>query len=335
MKFLIFNSINVYEYCTKKKFKFRNGFTLVEVLVVASIVGLLIALLLPAVQSARNAARRGQCQNNLRQIGLAFSSYMATHQVFPAGQNGRGFSPHAMVLPFLDQTQIYNSMNFSDGIAILISPRNSNITAARSSLSTFLCPSEMSPISGAGEVAQGRTNYMGNGGYGSSVLGFNGIFFDQPSGTIGSSAVLDGSSQTSLMAEVCVGIYGSNFSDPRVATFDTPNLMQPAQFETFVTICRRANPRNAPFSSGKMNFWISANYGESLMNFDLGPGENSCTNAGGINDGAFSSSSYHEGGSNVLFADGHTKFVKSTVSRSLWRAIGTRSGNEIVATEEF
>jgi prepilin-type N-terminal cleavage/methylation domain-containing protein len=77
-----------------------RAFTLIELLVVAAVVGLLTALLLPAVRAAREAARRARCTGNLRQLGLAVHSYVATHGVFPAGENGKGFSVHVEVLPY-------------------------------------------------------------------------------------------------------------------------------------------------------------------------------------------------------------------------------------------
>src|SRR5262249_34367974 len=103
----------------------RRGFTLIELLVVIAIIGVLIALLLPAVQSAREAARRAQCVNNLKQIGVALHIYLtATNSVpplmivySPVGNKNTGqvFSPLARMLPYLEQLQIYNAINFSVG----------------------------------------------------------------------------------------------------------------------------------------------------------------------------------------------------------------------------
>ena len=121
----------------------RAGFTLIEVLVVVSIIGLLIALLLPAVQSAREAARRAQCVNNLKQIGLAVQNYvdgngsLSPTGAGPTGANVNNFSMAARILPFMEQQALYNALNqfWQYNHAI-------NATATGTNISAFLCPSD-------------------------------------------------------------------------------------------------------------------------------------------------------------------------------------------------
>jgi prepilin-type N-terminal cleavage/methylation domain-containing protein/prepilin-type processing-associated H-X9-DG protein len=177
----------------------RRGFTLIELLVVIAIIGVLIALLLPAVQSAREAARRAQCTNNLKQIGLAVHNYISANDSVPplmiiyspvGSQNtGQAFSPLARMLPFLEQTQIYNAINFSvgprwgSGDGNICSTMNGstadsdlwgliNASATANQITSFLCPSDtdLSNLTfyrftpnGASQLV-GRYNYPMNGG---------------------------------------------------------------------------------------------------------------------------------------------------------------------------
>ena len=124
----------------------RSGFTLIELLVVIAIISVLIALLLPAVQSAREAARRIQCTNNLKQMGLGLHNYEGITGAFPPSNiagyfNGtftsNGFSVHARILPFMEQGVAFNSINF-----FFTHRTVQNSTVVGLALSCFLCPSD-------------------------------------------------------------------------------------------------------------------------------------------------------------------------------------------------
>ena len=132
---------------------YRRGFTLIELLVVIAIIAVLIALLLPAVQAAREAARRAQCVNNLKQIGLAMHNYHQAVGHLPDGQHDRlllrarspttwgTFSAHALLLPYMEQTPLYNSCNFSWDIWYGTGS-NINSTVWNIKVTAFLCPSD-------------------------------------------------------------------------------------------------------------------------------------------------------------------------------------------------
>jgi prepilin-type N-terminal cleavage/methylation domain-containing protein/prepilin-type processing-associated H-X9-DG protein len=133
--------------------KERRGFTLIELLVVVGVIGILVALLLPAVQSAREAARRANCASNLRQIAMAMQNYVSSTDSFPPGyvsrilkpanvyvggeDGGPGWSANAMILSELDQTPLYNAINFIRGVQ-----RPENTTVVRTSLAVLCCPSD-------------------------------------------------------------------------------------------------------------------------------------------------------------------------------------------------
>src|SRR6185295_5187223 len=143
-----------------------RGFTLIELLVVIAIIAVLIALLLPAVQAAREAARRIQCTNNMKQIGLALHNYHSTHNVFAMGCSSGAYNPPgtwwsvkqnlgplALMLPFLEQTPVYNSITFNFGsdelepLASRSMASSVQSTAIIASLRAFQCPSD--PLAGA------------------------------------------------------------------------------------------------------------------------------------------------------------------------------------------
>src|SRR4051812_36639289 len=133
----------------------RRGFTLIELLVVIAIIAVLIALLLPAVQSAREAARRSQCVNNLKQIGIAMHNYHDQVGALPGAYlvyNVTSFSALSMTLPQLEQSPLYNALNFS-----LAYSDSSNSTVLMADVNTFICPSDFAnPIRARGA----QTNYM-------------------------------------------------------------------------------------------------------------------------------------------------------------------------------
>jgi prepilin-type N-terminal cleavage/methylation domain-containing protein len=183
----------------------RSGFTLIEVLVVVAIIGLLVALLLPAVQAAREAARRMQCSNNLKQIGLALHAYHDAIGSLPPGYDFYDawceWSASAMLLPRLEQGALFNAINFN--VAAPGSPENPvNSTAIAASVAVFVCPSDLDRLTNP----QGHVNYCGN--WGARPLRYktvpDGPFGGHPFQTaspLGFGDLTDGLSQTALYSE--------------------------------------------------------------------------------------------------------------------------------------
>lgn len=208
--------------------KKHHGFTLVELLVVIAIIGILVSLLLPAVQAARGAARRMQCGNNLKQWGLASHNYHDTFRAFPMTNaqnylpNVQGFSPQARLLPFVEQVSLQDQLDFAQPAfsgpwnALVPNPRFAATFAAQ--LPVALCPSDPAPAlnAGAGGAVYSGINYMVSYGSGTGAnydlrWRTDGVVFEN-SGTRFSD-ITDGTSNTVLLSETVRSV-GADFSLP-------------------------------------------------------------------------------------------------------------------------
>jgi prepilin-type N-terminal cleavage/methylation domain-containing protein/prepilin-type processing-associated H-X9-DG protein len=166
----------------------RTGFTLIELLVVIAIIGVLIALLLPAVQQAREAARRARCISNLKQIGLAMANYEDTHKTYPTAGSywrcnapdgvGGGFSIFGFLLPFMERSDLWDNLNTSfNGHANGCTATAPNDTVGRRKLAMYLCPSEDARNPAAqftGILDWGDGSYAANNGWPRQATGVNG-----------------------------------------------------------------------------------------------------------------------------------------------------------------
>jgi prepilin-type N-terminal cleavage/methylation domain-containing protein/prepilin-type processing-associated H-X9-DG protein len=349
----------------------RRGFTLIELLVVIAIIGVLIALLLPAVQAAREAARRIQCVNNLKQIGLALHNYETTIGALPFGMGDPyryklcfWYSAHSMLLPYLDQGPVYNAINF--GFPIFSPTCNFagpgwgsmawvvNSTALGTKLDVFLCPSDpSSPPLDLGVQLPGL-NYYGNTGR--NPRGWwnprvdDGLFFT--ASRIRSADILDGTSNTAAFSERMKGDFGSGPYTPSAdalqtrafssARFDQNDL---GEIQRFAQACQALSlaTSNAPPVTDLGGYWLCGGF-NGLYTHVLPPNHNSCENGepyigvftGSAYSGiAYTSSSRHPGGANVLMADGSVRFIKDSVDQQTWWALGTRAGGEVISSSSY
>ena len=328
----------------------KHGFTLVELLVVVSIIGVLVGLLLPAVQSARESGRRTHCANNLRQMGLATLNFVNTSGgTFPAGRmvgsdDSLLWSPHTQILPFLEEGVTHKLINF------LKPPSDaSNTQAVKTQIMLFLCPSDINRLTtnaGDGQFGWGKNNYKGNGGNDTgqwfadtNTEQNNGIFVTNHPVRV--AEVTDGMSHTALFSEAVLGDGDDNHIEAPTDWFriDTTNTTS-AEVVAACTSLTPAAGSGSQFSRSGRN-WVNGNYVVTRYNHVLPPNTRSCarcaagtanlTTAANNQGGATTASSRHPGGVNLLLADASLQFVSSSVAPTVWSALGSRNGGEFVA----
>lgn len=317
----------------------RRGFTLIELLVVIAIIAIIISLLLPGVQQAREAARRTQCRNHLKQLGLAIHNYESSHSCFPPGQiripfatqpRVRGWSMYVQLLPYIDQAPLYSRWDFANPLA---NEANGNTAFV---LPVLVCPSAtlpQNPVVKSSGVRYALTSYGGNGGTQShppAAVKGDGIFAGSgpPINTpptvqyplVRFRDVIDGLSNTLLLGE-------RNHYDPNYDTFYAQGAaLNPisgwgywapsggAFATTDLTMSSLApinyqmpyNYSNAPSYSGSFD-----NTAEAILRLN-----------------AFGSQ--HVGGAHFTLCDGSVRFLSENLDPVLFRSLSTRGGNEVV-----
>lgn len=321
----------------------RFGFTLVELLVVIAIIGILIALLLPAVQAAREAARRSQCSNNLKQFGLALHNYHDIQKTLPPRQGGPDWSgngapprhaAYVAMLPYMEQQPRYQQIMSSKNHVW----HNSATSGYVGVISTFTCPSDglLTPVITDRPALYSPINYglcMGDN-YNLSEQNVRGVFGNLSS--VRFADITDGLSNTIAMGEAIIGPDGNRLGR---AVSDNTNA----------PLSCKARLVGVNYVSGSIiaqgrcfgQRWQDGRSGYCAVNTILPPNSATCSSQTG--GGIYSMSSRHPGGAQVLMADGSAHFVSETIDTGnlsltavtsgqspygVWGALGSKDGGE-------
>ena len=330
----------------------RRGFTLVEILVVIAIIGILVSLLLPAVQAAREAARRISCVNNLKQLGLAMQNYADVNKVFPpsfcwngvAGDVGGNWSAQARVLPFLEEVNLAEAIDFKlHYTAVMVESGSGTIPISAFRVASYLCPSEW-----LDEMRLKNGNpihYPLNYGVNLGVWfvydpvkreGGRGAFY--PNGRVRQAMISDGLSKTLMAAEVKA--YTPYLRD----SGSVPALMPTDP----LAICGFGGDFKT--SSGHTE-WVDGRVHQTGFTALFPPNTRVICDQGGqqydvdwtsSREGkttdkptysAVTARSYHPGAVNAAMMDGSVMTVHDDIASDVWRALSTRNGQELISDD--
>jgi prepilin-type N-terminal cleavage/methylation domain-containing protein len=329
----------------------RPAFTLIELLVVMAIIGVLTALLLPAVQQAREAARRTQCKNNLRQIGLALHNYLDAYSRLPPSYCvvpgvtttvGGQWSFRARILPFLEQAGLQGLINWDLAYS-------AQLDVATKRVGVFLCPSERNDVvrvnPATGVPRDYPANYAVNFGTWkiydpTNGSGGNGAF--HPNSNFTTAAFSDGTSNTLCVAEVkaYTPYVRNTTSDPGSAPPTTadfaagftgdgccigPDLQQNTGHTEWADgLCQQSGFTTTFTPNARLSYVVGgATYDIDFVSWREGTTANRATYA------ALTARSHHAGVVQTLQMDGSARAVGETIDRRVWQALGTRSGGEV------
>jgi prepilin-type N-terminal cleavage/methylation domain-containing protein/prepilin-type processing-associated H-X9-DG protein len=322
-----------------------SAFTLVELLVVIAIIGILIALLLPAVQAAREAARRTQCMNNLSQLILAVHNYEMAHEVFPAGvvnakgpilnrPQGYAISWVARILPFIEENNTFRAIDFSVGA---YAPKNRPVRVM--TINTLICPSDPTAL-------QGRSSYAGchNSVEAPIDTNNNGVLILNQ--FLRSEDLQDGASQTIFLGEK-ITLQSDNdlgwLSGTRATLRNTGSRINvgigkpkattaPWLEDPAAGLTGAAGAADGGSADGKSDKTREAAAAEASPP-DQGKEGGKATNAKLLAVGGFGS--YHPGGANFAMGDGSVKYLSESISPPIFQQLGDRDDGKLLDGSQF
>ncbi len=316
----------------------RRAFTLVELLVVIAIIGVLVALLLPAVQAAREAARRTQCANNLKQLALAAHNHHDTFLRFPTpGDTWNGYSAQAQLLPFVEQANLQDLIDFDQ--PLMFGPPNvPTVNPALAHVidmvvAVLICPSDAGEVfyTDHAGVRWAGANYMGNSGSGTELRycstgnRSDGLFWR--GSIMRFRDITDGTSHTVLLAETLFGRRGED----TVELVDARRQMKRPSAGGPCTVPAEAMaPLVATrYEGGRAGQWLRNQTYNSGINAFFPP-NSPLPDVAHHGEALSGARSLHPGGVQIALADGSVRFVAETIELNTWRKLHARNDGQVI-----